>query len=132
MTEKNCLICGTPIIDNSRNQVKNTCSKKCLRILYNQSDPDKRIYNLVRMRVNVLRLKGVAVDESEVIRIREKLEKGICEICGKFYGFGGLCIDHCHSENKIRGIICYKCNQVLGHSKDNPEILNACIEYLLK
>lgn len=39
-------------------------------------------------------------------------------------------IDHCHDTNRVRGILCARCNMLLGHAKDNPVILEAAIRYL--
>jgi hypothetical protein len=39
-------------------------------------------------------------------------------------------LDHCHTTNKIRGILCPFCNKGLGHFKDNTEILTNAIDYL--
>ncbi len=65
----------------------------------------------------------------------------LCEICGKD-GVDGLrtrlSIDHDHSccpKNKTctncrRGLICNKCNLMLGSAKDNPEVLECAADYL--
>ena len=39
-------------------------------------------------------------------------------------------IDHCHKTNKVRGILCNKCNLGLGMFKENVDILNKAISYL--
>jgi hypothetical protein len=39
-------------------------------------------------------------------------------------------IDHSHDSNKVRGILCSKCNQGLGLFEDNIESLHRAIEYL--
>ena len=41
-------------------------------------------------------------------------------------------IDHCHATKKVRGILCKKCNSVLGMVKDNPDTLKNLAEYLRK
>lgn len=57
---------------------------------------------------------------------------GVCKICGKpeerFQG--SLAVDHCHSTGKIRGLLCGKCNTMLGQADDSVEILQAAIDYL--
>lgn len=39
-------------------------------------------------------------------------------------------VDHSHSTGKIRGILCYKCNNGLGLFNDNIQKLRNAIEYL--
>lgn len=39
-------------------------------------------------------------------------------------------LDHCHKTNKIRGVLCFACNQALGSFKDSPDILRNAIRYL--
>ena len=60
---------------------------------------------------------------------------GVCQICKcpppenlskKFP------VDHDHRTGKIRDILCQSCNHMLGNAKDNPDILQNGIAYLLK
>ena len=55
-----------------------------------------------------------------------------CDICGVSWKEGNekLCIDHCHTTGKIRGVLCKHCNHVLGHAKDSSVILENAIKYL--
>ncbi len=64
-------------------------------------------------------------------------QRGVCAICGgketrknKHTKICKLSIDHDHETNKIRGLLCSKCNSVLGLVNDNPKILIKAIEYL--
>ena len=41
-----------------------------------------------------------------------------------------LAVDHCHTTGKIRGLLCHKCNVLLGKAEDNTEILQNAILYL--
>lgn len=56
-----------------------------------------------------------------------------CEICGaEASSFKKrLHFDHSHKTGRFRGWICNNCNWVLGLVKDNKEVLQQLIEYLL-
>ncbi len=41
-----------------------------------------------------------------------------------------LSVDHCHRTGKIRGLLCLKCNSLLGYAEDNEVILGTAISYL--
>jgi hypothetical protein len=42
-----------------------------------------------------------------------------------------LCLDHNHSTNKVRGILCNNCNRGLGFLGDNKDIILSAYKYLL-
>lgn len=44
--------------------------------------------------------------------------------------YNGWCIDHCHASGKVRGILCRRCNLLLGYAGDNPQTLARAIQYL--
>lgn len=41
-----------------------------------------------------------------------------------------LVIDHCHISNKVRGLLCFNCNTILGLCKENIDTLLNIIEYM--
>jgi hypothetical protein len=41
-----------------------------------------------------------------------------------------LCVDHCHKTGKIRGLLCWRCNGLLGMAQDTIPILEEAINYL--
>ena len=43
-----------------------------------------------------------------------------------------LYVDHCHTTNKIRGLLCMLCNSLLGKARDSSVILQNAITYLKK
>ena len=43
-----------------------------------------------------------------------------------------LHVDHDHSTGKARGILCQPCNLALGHFQDDPIVITAALEYLLR
>jgi len=61
-------------------------------------------------------------------------QNGCCKICKIHQSKlkSALHIDHNHSTNKIRGLLCNKCNQGLGLFNDNIILLTNSINYLKK
>lgn len=66
-------------------------------------------------------------------------QNGLCAICGKknetkkdIKGriVSDLFVDHCHKTNKIRGLLCRKCNLGLANFCDSKELLQKAIKYL--
>lgn len=59
---------------------------------------------------------------------------GGCEICNKEISFTGskvtARVDHCHSTGEVRGILCNRCNQVIGLFGDNIEGVTRILKYL--
>lgn len=64
-----------------------------------------------------------------------ELQNGKCAICktteagGKAKNFH---VDHCHSTNFVRGLLCTSCNSGLGRFKDSEVYLRAAADYLSK
>jgi hypothetical protein len=61
--------------------------------------------------------------------------KGHCPQCKTQFGDTRNtrpCIDHCHKSTMVRGILCGRCNLLLGLARDNPDILRKLIVYLEK
>ena len=54
---------------------------------------------------------------------------GNCVICGANEDLN-LHIDHDHRTNKVRGLLCGKCNKAIGLLNDDPELLMAAKLYL--
>lgn len=59
---------------------------------------------------------------------------GVCAICsGERNGPGKrLHIDHCHDSQRIRGLLCGKCNTAVGLLDDDPERAERLAAYLRK
>lgn len=43
-----------------------------------------------------------------------------------------LVVDHCHSKDTVRELLCSRCNNLLGLAEDQIELLHAAIDYLVK
>jgi len=130
---KKCSICGyeKPLSEfharNNRGSGKETRCKTC-------SNEHKRQYradNKEKIRAwNKKRNPGWDIDRyNEYV----ELQGNRCAICGTDNpGLSDWCADHCHTENKARGLLCVQCNAGLGYFKDNPEYLQSAIDYLNK
>jgi protein-arginine kinase activator protein McsA len=57
---------------------------------------------------------------------------GMCALCHEPFGDLIPQVDHCHTTNKIRGLLHPSCNRCLGIFKDNINKFNFAIEYLEK
>lgn len=58
--------------------------------------------------------------------------KGKCSICGvpENECSRSLHIDHCHKTNKIRGLLCSRCNSGIGLFLEDVGILKNAIKYI--
>jgi hypothetical protein len=53
----------------------------------------------------------------------------LCAICHVDEG-KTLCIDHDHVTNKVRGLLCNRCNKGLGLLGDSLDSINSALSYL--
>lgn len=57
--------------------------------------------------------------------------QGVCAICQTpFKSASGMHFDHDHATGKIRGVLCYPCNMMLGVARDSVQILGSGVAYL--
>jgi hypothetical protein len=61
-----------------------------------------------------------------------KKQNGKCGICRGEIQIRGYYthIDHCHKTNKVRALLCGKCNTGIGQFNDDPEILEKARDYV--
>jgi hypothetical protein len=57
-----------------------------------------------------------------------KKQRSRCAICG--IKVSRLHVDHNHETDEVRGLLCPKCNTVLGYMSDNPFRLRRAADYL--
>ncbi len=92
--------------------------KRKLRSLSQQKKDRKR--NAVLMRTY-----GISLDDYKKIHSNQT---GRCAIC--LNNLEKLHVDHCHITGKVRGLLCQKCNTVLGLVKEDAIVLKSVIDYL--
>lgn len=59
-------------------------------------------------------------------------QKGLCAICEQPDERRALSIDHNHKNLQVRGLLCTRCNLLIGIAQENLKLLAASIEYLRK
>jgi hypothetical protein len=99
--------------------------------IWTKLNPDKRRNTALKS------LFGITLEEYNKMF---KSQNGVCAICGKseteidkrINKKRNLSVDHNHKTNKVRGLLCGKCNKMLGLSNDNKQILINAIKYLTK
>ncbi len=83
----------------------------------------------MRRKVSLKHQYGLSEQEYDSMKLSQDNK---CAICKKEPINHVLFVDHCHLTNKIRGLLCRKCNAVLGMCNDDVEILKESISYLEK
>ncbi len=112
-------------------------SKRNDKPMYDDLNPSKYRHLCKQCDSINVKLKFFNISFEEFTNLRIK-HNDTCAICGvseiearnnktKHYG---LYIDHCHSTNNVRGLLCHHCNLLIGYAKDNPIILQNAIHYL--
>jgi hypothetical protein len=65
-------------------------------------------------------------------------QQNLCAVCnttlslGSYKSASRAVLDHCHSSNNLRSVLCNACNSGLGHFRDKPELLEKAANYLRK
>lgn len=62
-------------------------------------------------------------------------QEGRCAVCYQSFlsgSIGSPRVDHCHLTQKVRSLLCHKCNTGLGMFTDNPELLRQAADYIEK
>jgi|GEM_PF-3132784 len=114
-------------------------TRKCNMYITYSSEKSKRSQEYNRLTED--QRKDRALRQSFGISLEDfnKLNKDqefVCAICGKEedkYRKGKklpLHVDHDHSTNIVRGLLCSWCNLLLGHAKDDKNILVNAVRYL--
>lgn len=82
-------------------------------------------------------LKSTYGISQETFNSMYQSQKGKCRICSIDISSeigqtkkGKAHVDHCHVTGKVRGLLCTKCNTILGMSNDSIRILQEAINYL--
>lgn len=85
----------------------------------------------MRRRRDLWRRYGITPEECDEML---HAQGGGCAICGEVNGRAGrrLAVDHCHATDIVRGILCDRCNTLIGALEKNRELFPRLLKYLAR
>jgi hypothetical protein len=119
------------------------CAIKAEIIRYNKKRDRINALAREKNRLNPERTKNHSLKQKFGITLSEynkmsEQQNHVCAVCGnpetvkRGQKTKTLAVDHCHETNKIRGLLCQKCNQALGLLKENVTTITNLLNYIIK
>ena len=80
-------------------------------------------------RANLRKNFGITPEQYDEMYVAQG---GACAICRATtnFTFDNLCVDHDHTNGRVRGLLCLNCNTALGQFKDSTSLLLKAADYL--
>jgi len=94
-----------------------------------QSSRKYKKENYLKCKASAFRSKWINVDNFDEIHNNNKW---YCEICWVKEEIKNLSLDHCHSTNVLRWLLCKRCNTWIWMFGDNIDTIKSAILYLSK
>jgi len=118
------------------------CRKDTARLWVAKQDKEelKRIsksrrdkaFNHEKQRDYMLRVRyGLSQIDYDNLLEKQQFSCAICKRDSRQMTYH-LHVDHCHTTNKVRGLLCAPCNVFLGYTQDKIEVFESAKEYLQK
>ena len=141
-TERPCIVCG-----RSFHSTKHTCTR-CLSGKDSCQMPDcdePKLHGRGHRYCEKHFAEGPQRERAQMDRRKYEREYGItyeeylamlaaqggaCAICKGGNGKRAMNVDHDHATGTVRGLLCDRCNPMLGYARDDIAILQKAIEYL--
>ena len=74
--------------------------------------------------LTILRKHGLTLDQYHSLLENQDFS---CFLCGVY---APLQVDHCHTTNRVRRMLCRQCNSGLGQLREDPALLRAAAAYV--
>lgn len=100
------------------------CSSKCYNSYRAEHKQDEKARNIIYQKKCKY---GLSEEEYLGLFVAQNNK---CAICNKSFEDTKAFVDHDHITKKVRGLLCTKCNSILGMAGDSIDILNKAIRYL--
>ena len=144
-TDTLCPVCSTIFVQSVRAQGGGKrgiyCSSRCRSLDWARGNGAKRKAAILKYETKP--------ENKEKKRLRQKLARFarygwteatfLAELARQNYSCYGCltpidtqtaCIDHCHTTDRVRGLLCGHCNWGLGHLQDAPAVLRRLMAYV--
>jgi hypothetical protein len=128
-----CKHCGVELtqfnwVTNGPLQVRPEC-KSCHNTKKNEvRSLDKEKYSQYNWEYMLKRSFNMTPEEYNTLLESQGCKCAICrDDCIRY---DKLSVDHDHITNKVRGLLCHRCNTALGLLRDDEQILYSMMQYL--
>lgn len=127
------MICRRCKIEKQGNFYKNQkdCKDCCNKSVKAAKAKKPNLYSKIDKASKLRRLYSVSIEQYNEMLIKQNYSCAICN--SKESGRKDVlsfAVDHCHDTNRVRGLLCMKCNTAIGKLKHDVEYLKKAIEYL--
>lgn len=133
-----CVDCGINLNDSNANRRRSkrysgkTFQSRCKKCACNWVKMHRKQHQYQRLERHIERKyylqKVYGITQHDYDRML-RIQNDCCAICTKRLK---LFIDHDHSSNVIRGLLCNKCNSLIGYADEDVRILQNAILYINK
>lgn len=120
-----CKVCNKKYIKKTGIKYREKYNEK--KKLYREINKDR--YKKMQKECWLNRQYGINTEDYNSMFLYQKGKCKICNIHSSEFK-KPLAVDHCHKTKKVRGLLCYHCNWMIGHARDNDKILESAIKYL--
>lgn len=79
----------------------------------------------------LMRNYGMTIEEWNAMFAEQNYRCAICGSTDPFSDNRNFSVDHCHTMGHVRGILCSQCNHLLGHARDDANVLLEAFTYLI-
>lgn len=128
---KKCSGCQKQLDESNFYKGYRNCKICHQKIVSKYQDNNKEKVALGNRKRKLFNRYGLTVDGYEILF---KKQEGKCAICKstktKNKNSENLFVDHCHTTKRVRGLICHKCNILLGKLKDDVDWLLSAVKHL--